>query len=521
MPYSVSLCSFGQHTPKIQLVADTFDENAAIDTVSQCPTTCRALEEALEDFLDKDESASPCLRYVARKDAGWLSCRKPYHRPHSSVLGILEELEDPTADVTIRLNCYRGRESIVASHDCDCPEPHDSWERTELHLPESTVESKRTQMSLDWIDIRDVTNSAQFLSTPSSCVHFLRSLLGCDHRASPWMARRGRKRKEDAVGTVMLVCRSEPPRVLIDFRVSDACPSWYLHGMGRINLPIRQSVWCKRTTNKAEMATLLIYRVLPPRDQMSVLHPITGVPATVGCLWEMATMHPATTDEMVPPEPFREIRMVSPPYIAASEYPADLLGPLLSEHSLQVLQIEAKAIAHWTAWPEAQHYQAKNDSPLAPWNVFPLCYCFPATNVQARQWIHQTCALVPLTVELLRRHLGDALRTALFSRLDSESVLEPHTGWEDLANHVYRVHIPLIVPDGDLCGAWVDGCVETHRRGRPLIFDDSKTHRAFNYSSQERIVLIIDLARPCTFPDGTARGGHSEELDKFIEQMGV
>jgi hypothetical protein len=67
-----------------------------------------------------------------------------------------------------------------------------------------------------------------------------------------------------------------------------------------------------------------------------------------------------------------------------------------------------------------------------------------------------------------------------------------------------------------LCGAWVDGCVNTHEGGRIMVFDDSKVHRAFNYSDGERVVLIIDLERPQDLPIGTATGGHSDELDDFI-----
>jgi len=157
---------------------------------------------------------------------------------------------------------------------------------------------------------------------------------------------------------------------------------------------------------------------------------------------------------------------------------------------------------------------------MAPWHVFPLCYCFPADDIGHRKWVTVTCSFVPETVALLKECLGDSLRTALFSRLDPEAVLEAHTGWSDLANHVYRVHLPLVVPPGGLCGTWVDGCVETHETGRFQAFDDSKTHRAFNYSNHDRIVLILDMARPVDLPLGTAVAGHTDELNKFIEQMG-
>ena len=66
---------------------------------------------------------------------------------------------------------------------------------------------------------------------------------------------------------------------------------------------------------------------------------------------------------------------------------------------------------------------------------------------------------------------------------------------------------------------WVDGVVETHQVGRPLCFDDSKVHRAFNYSNDDRIVLILDIARPPMLPSGTATGGHTDELDDFINSL--
>eukprot|EP00525_Craspedostauros_australis_P000036 CAMPEP_0198119780 /NCGR_PEP_ID=MMETSP1442-20131203/26958_1 /TAXON_ID= /ORGANISM="Craspedostauros australis, Strain CCMP3328" /LENGTH=128 /DNA_ID=CAMNT_0043778317 /DNA_START=38 /DNA_END=425 /DNA_ORIENTATION=- len=111
---------------------------------------------------------------------------------------------------------------------------------------------------------------------------------------------------------------------------------------------------------------------------------------------------------------------------------------------------------------------------------------------------------------------------ALFSQLQPNTVLEAHSGWADLANHVVRLHIPLVVPEEEagLCGLWVDGCMDIHRQGVPMVFDDSKIHRAFNYSdSSSRIVLIVDLERPPSLPIGRSTGGHSDELDKFIARM--
>jgi aspartyl/asparaginyl beta-hydroxylase (cupin superfamily) len=69
-----------------------------------------------------------------------------------------------------------------------------------------------------------------------------------------------------------------------------------------------------------------------------------------------------------------------------------------------------------------------------------------------------------------------------------------------------------------LCGLWVDGVVQTLAPGELVCFDDSKMHWAFNYDQEERVVLILDFERPADTPRGTATGGHTEELDRFILQ---
>lgn len=95
----------------------------------------------------------------------------------------------------------------------------------------------------------------------------------------------------------------------------------------------------------------------------------------------------------------------------------------------------------------------------------------------------------------------------------------------------YMSHIPCFI----YCS------VESHEEGRAIVFDDSRNHRAFCYGEDERIVLILDLERPDSLPKGTATGklecqrfgsakgvckltfqctgGHTEELDEFIQQL--
>ncbi|CAM9691963.1 unnamed protein product, partial [Phaeothamnion confervicola] len=190
---------------------------------------------------------------------------------------------------------------------------------------------------------------------------------------------------------------------------------------------------------------------------------------------------------------------------------APALGALLA--GLPVITDEAAAAGAWAPWPE-QHFA---DGGARDWTVLPFAHTFPAHDASRLTWVPSTCRRCPHTAALLASIPG--LRTALLSRLGTGTRLSAHRGWADLANHVLRCHIP-IVPSGDVgCGLWVEGARRRHRVGEVLVFDDSRLHRAFNESAVggDRVVLIVDLVRPPSVPLGTAKGGHTAELDGLID----
>ena len=393
--------------------------------------------------------------------------------------------------------------------------------------------------------------------------HFLRNLLGSHHALNPWVptpSTTTAMTTSDCTDTNTAPTTTMPDMVLLqlphsikvlrDFRVGDACPSWFFHGY----VHLTPTTMPKATTTTE---VLYIYKRLKPRIHLFRRHPQDGTPAIPeGCLWERL---PVTAercqgddddkDEMGHEQttaPLPTYRVVNPPYLnLEQEYGTAIANGLFSDEALEIFRSEALAIPQWTPWPETQHYSVGPNGETT-WTVFPLCYCFPAHDVSQRTWVSHTRHYCPRTCDVLDTVLGETLRTALFSQLHPETTLEAHTGWADLANAVLRLHIPLVVPSasngpggggggGGLCGTWVDGCVETHHVGRPILFDDSKIHRAFNYHGSssssshdddeggggKRIVLIVDLARPESLPQGYATGGHSDELDAFIAQMNV
>ena len=77
------------------------------------------------------------------------------------------------------------------------------------------------------------------------------------------------------------------------------------------------------------------------------------------------------------------------------------------------------------------------------------------------------------------------------------STLEPHsqTGrHKDDDHRYYRVHIPLVVPRGDV-GLAIGRSVLRWRLGHIFIIDDTVYHNAFNRTRDERIVLLVDVPR--------------------------
>ena len=464
-------------------------------------------------------ASSSSVDIMTRTDPHLVDAQRPCV-PLETIMGVWE---DTLSNPDLKVNVWEPVVDHARSDGaCCCQEIHSEWTRKPLRAPKKQEVVDTIQVM--WVDIRNAKHLS--LRTLAGCCHFLRTLLGTSHAAVPWS-----DNEEELPPVVALVLPREASEALIEFRTGDASPSYFLHSVSQLQLPTTSTLWWLGQAQDGPRmdATLLIYKTMPPRENVSIEYPLKKSPDEElpdGCLWERFRKHEdeeddeETKDEYPIEDEEVACRMLCPPYISHTQDYPNLLEPLLER--LSTLREEALSIPKWTAWPERQHYRsssANGNDNVSCWTVFPLCHCFPANVVENRKWIDATCAYVPRTVALLKETLGDTLRTALFSRLDPETALEAHTGWQDLANYVIRVHIPLVVPPDGLCGTWVDGCAETHHEGRPLCFDDAKVHRAFNYSKEERVVLILDLARPSYLPLGHATGGHTEELDSFIAQL--
>lgn len=99
--------------------------------------------------------------------------------------------------------------------------------------------------------------------------------------------------------------------------------------------------------------------------------------------------------------------------------------------------------------------------------------------------------LCPTMLSLLAHVPG--IRGAMFSILPPGAELSLHA---DPMACCFRYHLGLATPGDDGCYIEVDGVRCGWRDGADFVFDETYPHRAFNGSSQARLILMCDVDRP-------------------------
>lgn len=93
---------------------------------------------------------------------------------------------------------------------------------------------------------------------------------------------------------------------------------------------------------------------------------------------------------------------------------------------------------------------------------------------------------------------GQDCKIASYSTFEAGNILRRHSGPENRLAKNIRIHIPLIVPQGDI-GLEVHG--EEVHWDDIFAFNNQKAHSAWNLTTQRRLIFIIDLTRElCELP---------------------
>lgn len=95
-------------------------------------------------------------------------------------------------------------------------------------------------------------------------------------------------------------------------------------------------------------------------------------------------------------------------------------------------------------------------------------------------------------------NFGPDCTAAAYSTFEPGNMLNRHTGPENRTAKNIRIHIPLIIPEGDV-GFEVDG--EEIQWHDIFAFNNQKAHSAWNLTNNRRLVFIVDLTRSiCDMP---------------------
>jgi len=128
------------------------------------------------------------------------------------------------------------------------------------------------------------------------------------------------------------------------------------------------------------------------------------------------------------------------------------------------------------------------------------------------------------TASKLINEYGDDCPVAFYSIMAPKTELHRHTGPENLDGKNIRVHVPLIIPKGEIF-LEVNGEFVTWED--IFCFDNQYVHSAYNYSNEWRLIFLIDFRResigiPPGLPYDEERSGDpSIRFDKDRNQFSI
>jgi len=96
------------------------------------------------------------------------------------------------------------------------------------------------------------------------------------------------------------------------------------------------------------------------------------------------------------------------------------------------------------------------------------------------------------TAKKIMQELEDQIGHFSYSIMEPNTVISRHTGPENRTGEYLRVHVPLIVPDGDVFFE-VNG--EEIDWSEPFGFNNQYTHSAHNHTDHRRVILLVDIKR--------------------------
>lgn len=122
------------------------------------------------------------------------------------------------------------------------------------------------------------------------------------------------------------------------------------------------------------------------------------------------------------------------------------------------------------------------------WKIEGIAYSFPRLNINYAPTA-DIQEKYPTACAITKKYCD---HIASYSVITPQNSIDRHTGVENEYNKHLRIHIPLIVPEGDI---FLE-CEGVEVTWNDLFgFDNSLVHSAHNFSDHLRLIFIIDVRR--------------------------
>lgn len=126
------------------------------------------------------------------------------------------------------------------------------------------------------------------------------------------------------------------------------------------------------------------------------------------------------------------------------------------------------------------------------WKVEGLRYVCPDQKVERNIFLDPKVASIFPTATALTQKYIDHCGCSGYSILEAGGVIESHSDIENTAHTTIRIHIPLIIPEGDVA-LEVKGV--KNNWSELFAFDNGELHSAYNNTNKRRLIYIIDITR--------------------------
>lgn len=135
---------------------------------------------------------------------------------------------------------------------------------------------------------------------------------------------------------------------------------------------------------------------------------------------------------------------------------------------------------------DTNKFQTRMDA----WKAEGIKYTFEEANIYT-DLSKKKADFFPTAIELTKKY-NDHCSISSYSIIEANSSIVRHTGIENRSREYLRIHIPLIVPEGDIFfeveGVEIDW-------SDIFGFDNQLIHSAHNNSPYRRLVYLIDVRR--------------------------